>query len=127
MAEPVSAQERLDKIVVLIAANMVAEVCSVYVLRVDAGPGKLLVTWTAVDDVRDCADDAAEDLLERHRLIVVIADTHRVCAGVDRLSGQRGCTRQAIVGRCPTLQDASRQCSSSSPSGGITARSLATE
>jgi phosphotransferase system enzyme I (PtsP) len=36
MAEPVSAQERLDKIVVLIAANMVAEVCSVYVLRSDA-------------------------------------------------------------------------------------------
>jgi phosphotransferase system enzyme I (PtsP) len=36
MAEPVSAQERLDKIVVLIAANMVAEVCSVYVLRNDA-------------------------------------------------------------------------------------------
>ena len=36
MDEPVSAQERLDKIVVLIAANMVAEVCSVYVLRVDA-------------------------------------------------------------------------------------------
>jgi len=35
MAEPVSAQERLDRIVVLIAANMVAEVCSVYVLRVD--------------------------------------------------------------------------------------------
>src|ERR1700750_3493561 len=35
MAEPVSAQEPLDKIVVLIAANMVAEVCSVYVLRVD--------------------------------------------------------------------------------------------
>jgi phosphotransferase system enzyme I (PtsP) len=37
MAEPVSAQERLDKIVVMIAANMVAEVCSVYVLRVDGG------------------------------------------------------------------------------------------
>ncbi len=36
MAERVSAQERLDKIVVLIAANMVAEVCSVYVLRVDS-------------------------------------------------------------------------------------------
>jgi phosphotransferase system enzyme I (PtsP) len=35
MADPVSAQERLDKIVVMIAANMVAEVCSVYVLRVD--------------------------------------------------------------------------------------------
>jgi phosphotransferase system enzyme I (PtsP) len=36
MVDPVSAQERLDKIVVLIAANMVAEVCSVYVLRVDS-------------------------------------------------------------------------------------------
>jgi phosphotransferase system enzyme I (PtsP) len=36
MAEQISAQERLDKIVVLIAANMVAEVCSVYVLRVDS-------------------------------------------------------------------------------------------
>src|SRR5436309_10736745 len=35
MAEPVSAQDLLDTIVVLIAANMVAEVCSVYVLRVD--------------------------------------------------------------------------------------------
>ena len=35
MAEPVSAQVRLDKTVVLIAANMVAEVCSVYVLRAD--------------------------------------------------------------------------------------------
>src|SRR6202049_3092195 len=34
-AEPVSAQDRLDKVVVLIAANMVAEVCSVYVLRVN--------------------------------------------------------------------------------------------
>src|SRR5260370_21138078 len=36
MAEPVSAQERLDKIVVLVAATSVAEVCSVYVLRVDS-------------------------------------------------------------------------------------------
>jgi phosphotransferase system enzyme I (PtsP) len=36
MAEPVSPQARLDRIVVLIAANMVAEVCSVYVLRADA-------------------------------------------------------------------------------------------
>ena len=34
MAEPVSAQARLDRIVIHIAANMVAEVCSVYVLRV---------------------------------------------------------------------------------------------
>ncbi|MBB3809782.1 phosphotransferase system enzyme I (PtsP) [Pseudochelatococcus contaminans] len=35
MVEPVSAQERLDRIVVVIASNMVAEVCSVYVLRID--------------------------------------------------------------------------------------------
>ncbi len=35
MAEQISAQERLDRIVVLIAANMVAEVCSVYVLKAD--------------------------------------------------------------------------------------------
>ncbi len=35
MAEPLGAQERLDKIVRHIAAIMVAEVCSVYVLRAD--------------------------------------------------------------------------------------------
>lgn len=35
MAEPVSAQARLDKIVTIIAANMVAEVCSFYVMRAD--------------------------------------------------------------------------------------------
>lgn len=35
MAEPVGAQVRLDRIVVLIAANMVAEVCSLYVMRSD--------------------------------------------------------------------------------------------
>jgi len=35
MAEQLGAQERLDKIVRHIAANMVAEVCSVYVLRAD--------------------------------------------------------------------------------------------
>ncbi|MDX5594855.1 phosphoenolpyruvate--protein phosphotransferase [Pseudovibrio sp. SPO723] len=35
MAEPINAQERLDKIVRLIAANVVAEVCSVYILRAD--------------------------------------------------------------------------------------------
>jgi phosphotransferase system, enzyme I, PtsP len=35
MAEPLGAQDRLDKIVRHIAANMVAEVCSVYVLRAD--------------------------------------------------------------------------------------------
>src|SRR6478752_10434180 len=35
MAEPVGAQDRLDKIVTQIAANMVAEVCSLYVMRGD--------------------------------------------------------------------------------------------
>ncbi|WP_414832730.1 phosphoenolpyruvate--protein phosphotransferase [Afifella sp. YEN Y35] len=35
MAEPIGAQDRLDKIVRLIAANMVTEVCSVYILRAD--------------------------------------------------------------------------------------------
>ena len=35
MAESVSPQARLDRIVVIIAANVVAEVCSVYVLRDD--------------------------------------------------------------------------------------------
>ncbi len=35
MAKPTDAQERLNEIVALIAANMVAEVCSVYVLRAD--------------------------------------------------------------------------------------------
>lgn len=35
MAEPINAQARLDEIVKQIAANMVAEVCSVYVLRSD--------------------------------------------------------------------------------------------
>jgi len=38
MAEPVAAQKRLDKIVRIIAANMVAEVCSIYVVR----PGNLV-------------------------------------------------------------------------------------
>src|SRR5688500_17169738 len=38
MAEPVPAQQRLDKIASLIAANMVAEVCSIYVMR----PGDVL-------------------------------------------------------------------------------------
>lgn len=35
MAEPDPAQKRLDRIVTLIAANMVAEVCSIYVMRPD--------------------------------------------------------------------------------------------
>src|ERR1700744_3565152 len=43
MAEPVTAQARLDRIVVLIASNMVAEVCSLYVVRAD-GPLELFAT-----------------------------------------------------------------------------------
>src|ERR1700678_2770730 len=43
MAEPVTAQARLDRIVVLIASNMVAEGCSVYVARAD-GPLELFAT-----------------------------------------------------------------------------------
>ena len=43
MAEPVTAQARLDRIVVLIASNMVAEVCSLYVARAD-GPFELFAT-----------------------------------------------------------------------------------
>ena len=35
MAEPLEPQERLDRIVRQIASNMVAEVCSAYVLRAD--------------------------------------------------------------------------------------------
>ncbi|MBM3607403.1 MAG: phosphoenolpyruvate--protein phosphotransferase [Alphaproteobacteria bacterium] len=35
MAEPVNAQARLDKLVVTVAANMIAEVCSIYVMRAD--------------------------------------------------------------------------------------------
>ncbi len=38
MAEPQNAQDRLDKITQLIAANVVAEVCSIYVMR----PGRVL-------------------------------------------------------------------------------------
>jgi phosphotransferase system enzyme I (PtsP) len=36
MAERESAQARLDKVVVLIASNMVAEVCSLYLRRRDS-------------------------------------------------------------------------------------------
>ncbi len=35
MAEPMSASERLDKFVVIIASSVVAEVCSIYLLRAD--------------------------------------------------------------------------------------------
>jgi phosphotransferase system enzyme I (PtsP) len=43
MAEPETAQAKLDKIVMLIAANMVAEVCSIYVMR----PGNVLELYAS--------------------------------------------------------------------------------
>ena len=48
MAEPVTPQARLDRIVVLIAANVIAEVCSVYVTRMRADEGLVgLIARTA--------------------------------------------------------------------------------
>ena len=43
MAEPETAQVKLDKIVMIIAANMVAEVCSIYVMR----PGDVLELYAS--------------------------------------------------------------------------------
>ncbi len=43
MAEPETAQAKLDKIVMIIAANMVAEVCSIYVMR----PGDVLELYAS--------------------------------------------------------------------------------
>ncbi len=44
MAEPLASQDRLDKIVNLIAENMRADVCSFYVLR-DDGALELFATY----------------------------------------------------------------------------------
>src|SRR3569832_2594344 len=44
MAEPLASQDRLDKIVNLIATNMRADVCSFYVLR-DDGALELFATY----------------------------------------------------------------------------------
>ena len=57
MAEPVSAQERLDKIVVLIAANMVAEVCSIYLRRAS---GELLTTGDIIPEAFICPSSDGE-------------------------------------------------------------------
>ena len=43
MAEPETAQVKLDKIVMIIASNMVAEVCSIYVMR----PGDILELYAS--------------------------------------------------------------------------------
>jgi phosphotransferase system enzyme I (PtsP) len=79
MAEPVSAQERLDKIVVLIAANMVAEVCSVYVLRVD-GTLELYATEglnrQAVHQTVIGANEGLVGLVAREANAVNLSDAH---------------------------------------------------
>ncbi len=68
MAEPVSPQARLDRIVVLIAANVVAEVCSVYVLR-DDNTLELFATEglnrEAVHQTRMRADEGLVGLIAR--------------------------------------------------------------
>ncbi len=79
MAEPVSAQERLDKIVVLIAANMVAEVCSVYVLRVDntlelyatEGLNRQAVHMTVMD-----VDEGLVGLVAREATSINLSEAH---------------------------------------------------
>jgi hypothetical protein len=45
-------------------------------------------TWSAFREARDRVDNAADDFLQRHRLIVVIADVYRMAAGMDRVGGQ---------------------------------------
>src|ERR1700736_2691648 len=78
-AEPVSAQDRLDKIVVLIAANMVAEVCSVYVLRVD-GTLELYATEglnrQAVHQTVMRANEGLVGLVAREAKSINLSDAH---------------------------------------------------
>ena len=77
MAEPVGTQERLDKIVVVIAANMVAEVCSVYVLRAD-GMIELYATEglnrSAVHLTKMRADEGLVGLIAREAEPLALAD-----------------------------------------------------
>src|ERR1700736_1223199 len=79
MAEQGSAQERLDKIVVLIAANMVAEVCSVYVLRVD-GTLELYATEglnrEAVHQTVMRSDEGLVGLVAREAKSINLSDAH---------------------------------------------------
>jgi phosphotransferase system enzyme I (PtsP) len=72
MAEPETAQVKLDKIVMIIAANMVAEVCSIYVMR----PGDVLELY------------ASEGLKARSRPQVEAQVGRRPCR-LDRRAGHR--------------------------------------
>jgi len=102
MAEPVSAQERLDKVVVLIAANMVAEVCSVYVLRVD-GTLELYATEglkrEAVHETVLKADEGLVGLVasEANPINLSEAHAHPAC---DRRASLRHGERTGCAGGC---------------------------
>ena len=87
MAEPVSAQARLDKIVVQIAANMVAEVCSAYVLRSDG----VLELYATEGLKREAVHRASLRVIEKlgMRLHDTVPDPlwgDRLIYGVDRAS-----------------------------------------
>ncbi|MCA3623540.1 MAG: phosphoenolpyruvate--protein phosphotransferase [Methylobacterium sp.] len=77
MSEQMSAQARLDKIVVLIASNMVAEVCSVYVKRAD-GALELYATEglnrEAVHLTTMRADEGLVGLIAREAQPLALAD-----------------------------------------------------
>ncbi len=68
MAEPEAAQARLNKIVMIIAANMVAEVCSIYVMR----PGNVLELY-ATEGLKEEAVHLAK-LKVGEGLVGLIAD-----------------------------------------------------
>src|ERR1700740_3439881 len=81
MAEQVSAQERLDKIVVLIAANMVAEGCSTPVLRANTPPELYATEGLNRDAVHQTVLSAHEGLVvlvasEAQALNLSDAQTH---------------------------------------------------
>jgi phosphotransferase system enzyme I (PtsP) len=77
MAEPIEAQVRLDRIVVLIASNMVAEVCSLYVARAD-GMLELFATEglnrTAVHQTTMKPDEGLVGLIARTAEPLAISD-----------------------------------------------------
>ena len=92
MAEPVSAQARLDKIVVQIAANMVAEVCSVYVLRADGGSSSYATEGLNREAVHLTTMHTGEGL------VGLIAEKRRA-AGPRRRAGTSGLLLPAGDGR----------------------------
>ena len=63
MAEPMSASERLDKFVVVIASNVVAEVCSIYLLRADGILELFATKGLRADSVRKTTLKVGEGLV----------------------------------------------------------------